>query len=332
MEIAIRNAPGKVNLFVEHGPHGILVIDAASDYPEARVALADGFRQISLALTDVTDIVISHLHVDHYGMAGWLAELSGAPVWIHEAGGFELWRHWNPREASERMAAFAETHGAPAQVAARISALDDWRYLLTLPSEFRQLVHGEKRNWAGRKWEVIFTPGHAAGHICLWSEEDKLLVGGDQLLAAGFAAVRWFSDELADPLGAYLRGVRALARLSPAVLLPGHGTVVADAVALARATEKHHRGVAARFLKLLDKPHSAMELVTAVYGDISDFRLRVVLTEVVASLRYLEIQGKAVSMLHDQVIYFGKTSSNKREWSWGPLLDTRGVPFVKKTA
>lgn len=332
MEIAIRNAPGKVNLFVERGPHGVLVIDAASDYPEARVALAAGFRQIGLALTDVTDIVISHLHIDHYGMAGWLAELSGAPVWIHEAGGFELWRHWNPKEAGERMAAFAVTHGASAEVAARITALDDWRYLLTLPGEFRQLVHGQTRTWANRTWEIIFTPGHAAGHICLWSEADKLLVGGDQLLAAGYAAVRWFSDELADPLGAYLRGVRALARLSPAALLPGHGPVVADAAALARATEKHHQRYAAGLLRLLDKPHSAMELVTAVHGEISDFRLRVVLTEVVASLRYLEIQGKVVSMLHECVIYFGKKGSDQREWAWGPVLDTRGIPADKNTA
>ena len=122
MEIAIRNAPGTVNLFVERGPHGVLVIDAASDYPEARVALAEGFRQIGLALTDVTHIVISHLHVDHYGMAGWLAELSGAPVWVHEAGGFELWRHWNPKEAGERMSGFAVMHGASPEVAARITA------------------------------------------------------------------------------------------------------------------------------------------------------------------------------------------------------------------
>lgn len=331
MEIAIRNAPGKVNLFVERGPHGVLVIDAASDYPEARVALAEGFRQIGLALTDVTHIVISHLHVDHYGMAGWLAELSGAPVWVHEAGGFELWRHWNPKEAGERMSGFAVMHGASPEVAARITALDDWRYLLTLPKSFGQLVHGEKRAWAGRQWDVIFTPGHAAGHICLWSEADKLLVGGDQLLAKAFAAVRWFNDELGDPLGAYLRGVRALGTLSPVALLPGHGEVVADVAALVRATEEHHLGVAAGVLELLDKPRSAMEVVTALHGEISDFRLRVVLTEVAASLRYLEIQGEAVSMLHGRVMYFGKTGSAKREWAWGPTLETSGIPTEKNT-
>jgi glyoxylase-like metal-dependent hydrolase (beta-lactamase superfamily II) len=322
IEIAIRNAPGKVNLFVERGPHGVLVIDAASDYPEARIALADGFKQIGLTLQDVTDIVISHLHIDHYGMAGWLSELSGAPVWIHEAGGFELWRHWNPSEAGERLVAFAAAHGASAERAVRISILDDWRYLLTLPKGFRQLVHGESRAWVGRNWKVIFTPGHAAGHICLWCEEDKVLVGGDQLLAAANAAVRWFNDELADPLGAYLRGLQGLAKLSPKLLLPGHGPVVTEVIALVRSTTKHHRTTIARLFDLLDQPRNAMQLVQAVYGELSDFRLRVVLTEVVACLRYLEIQGKAVSMLHGRVIHFGKATTDKRVWAWGPQLET----------
>ncbi len=74
--------------------------------------------------------------------------------------------------------------------------------------------------------EVLHTPGHSRGSLCLWQPEERLLVSGDTLiphissnalLAPGAAGFREKS------LPKYLRSLERIATLGPASVLPGHG-------------------------------------------------------------------------------------------------------------
>lgn len=99
-------------------------------------------------------------------------------------------------------------------------------------------------------WQVIATPGHTPGHLCLWQPDERILVTGDALSDYD---VGWVDLALDGPqaTGTALASLQRLADLQPRVLLPSHGPLPADTgAALATALRRAQR--------LVDDPDGAL--------------------------------------------------------------------------
>src|SRR5260370_4463135 len=84
-------------------------------------------------------------------------------------------------------------------------------------------IHGgEKFSAGGRSWEILHTPGHSPGHICIWSAEDRLLCSGDHLLKSISPPVTFERGFDRDPMGSYLESLRLGGLLAPAPVLAWH--------------------------------------------------------------------------------------------------------------
>src|SRR5215218_10381923 len=71
--------------YLVEGRDGWTVVDPGFDYPPARQIWESRAREVELSLDhDVARIIVTHLHPDHIGLASWLQERSGAPVWMLE--------------------------------------------------------------------------------------------------------------------------------------------------------------------------------------------------------------------------------------------------------
>ncbi|WP_346277334.1 MBL fold metallo-hydrolase [Pseudonocardia sp.] len=57
-------------------------------------------------------------------------------------------------------------------------------YLHSVVEASRRLRGGEEMVVGGERWEVVHTPGHSLGHVCLWSSARRVLLSGDHLLPA----------------------------------------------------------------------------------------------------------------------------------------------------
>ena len=100
------------------------------------------------------------------------------------------------------------------------------------------------------EWQVIRTPGHTPGHMCLWQPDERLLITGDALSDYD---VGWVNTALDGPEAAAtaLASLQRLSGLSPRVLLPAHGPIPADtASALTAALGRAQR--------LVDDPDGAV--------------------------------------------------------------------------
>ncbi|MFJ5310175.1 MBL fold metallo-hydrolase [Streptomyces sp. NPDC088350] len=91
----------------------------------------------------------------------------------------------------------------------------------------RPLHDGQLLRLGDTDWQVVDTPGHTPGHLCLWQPEERLLAVGDTL--SGYD-VGWVNLALDGPEAATtaLDSLHRLADLAPRVLLPSHGPIPED--------------------------------------------------------------------------------------------------------
>ncbi|MEM7113151.1 MAG: MBL fold metallo-hydrolase [Chloroflexota bacterium] len=105
---------------------------------------------------DVSHILLTHSHFDHVGGLAALKEATGAPIYIHPD--------------AVQMLALAATSAAR------------WQIPMDQPPEADQMVQeGDIIEVGQQKLEVLFTPGHAPGHVCFYLREHDVLFDGDVL-------------------------------------------------------------------------------------------------------------------------------------------------------
>ena len=121
---------------------GWTVIDTGFDYPPAREVWESGAAKVGLSLErDVARIIVTHLHPDHIGLARWLRERSGAPVWML-AGEIENARHvWDPERGTEDFVRYMMRNGMDPETAGATAATT--RLGIRVPERLNALRPGE---------------------------------------------------------------------------------------------------------------------------------------------------------------------------------------------
>src|SRR5579863_3754395 len=96
---------------------GVALVDAGWDTPEAWDALTDGLAVAGGTVADVRAVVVTHIHPDHYGLAGRVREASGAWIGLHEADAALLRRRYvETEELVSSMSDLLEVCGVPTEL------------------------------------------------------------------------------------------------------------------------------------------------------------------------------------------------------------------------
>ena len=64
---------------------GVAMVDAGWNTEDAWAALSDGLAAAGGSVSDVRAVLVTHIHPDHYGLAGRVREASGAWIGLHPA-------------------------------------------------------------------------------------------------------------------------------------------------------------------------------------------------------------------------------------------------------
>lgn len=217
IDLHFQGFPHVIASYVLRGPAGVAVIETgpASTYP----ALKAGLAGLGIEVTQVTDVLVTHVHLDHSGAAGWLARDSGATVHVHTVGAPHL------ADPGKLLASAQRIYGEDMD---RL-----WGETVAVPAgQVYALQDGDVIDAAGLRLVAVDTPGHAYHHMAY------LLDG--QCFTGDVAAVR-FPDlphvRVPTPppeidLPAWRRSLARLGELRPDSLLPTHfGPVEVDTYA-----------------------------------------------------------------------------------------------------
>lgn len=262
-----------VNVYLIEDGDGLALIDAGIDDPPSRAAwealLAGPLRGRRL-----TRLIVTHFHPDHVGLAGWLCERFGLKLAMSEteyliALNFRL----DPQGLrSEPYRSFYRSHGLTEESTELLlgNGLQYLRMVSTPPRTFLRLLAEDRLAIGERKFEVMTGAGHSPEQVMLYSEADSLIISADQVLAKISPNVSVEAmDPEGDPLGAYLRSLKALKRKLPedVLVLPGHNLPFVGLHTRADELIAHHE---ARCMAILEAckegPQTVAELVPVIFG------------------------------------------------------------------
>lgn len=294
-----------INVYVARGAKRSLIVDTGMNRAECRAALGEGLRALGID-TGSADFFITHLHADHIGLAKVFAR-PGATVFLNrpDAVWLETWSGWEP------FFPVAETHGVPvqalqAEVASNPSLAfeRDWLPEVTPVDEGRIFAVGAYR------FECISTPGHTAGHMCLYEPREKVLISGDHILGDISPNITsWLPGR--DPLKEYFSSLRKASTLEVDLVLPGHRRLFRGHQARIQALERHHQARLAEVLSLLsERTLTAFELASHMTWDLKGSWASWPLAqkwfatgEALAHLVYLEGAGAVTREEGDRVVF-----------------------------
>ncbi len=149
VDLLFQDIPGLISSYILEGSDSLALIEPG---PASTIDQAvDAIDKLGYSLNDVKDVMISHIHLDHAGAAGWWAK-QGARINVHHAGAQHL------IDPSKLIASATRIYKE------KMTAL--WGEILAVPkSQLRPLYDDDRIATAGTEITVIDTPGHAKHHI-----------------------------------------------------------------------------------------------------------------------------------------------------------------------
>jgi glyoxylase-like metal-dependent hydrolase (beta-lactamase superfamily II) len=288
---------------------GIALDDPTADARDndGTAPLAAALRSCGSSFERLARVVITHAHIDHYGVAGELVRRSDADLWMHAETERDRTKYADPASAVDRRAIMLADHGLYGEeLDSASTGLRDWMPVMpSIGQPTRLLTGGETFRAAERTWRVVPTPGHSPGHICLWSEDDRLLCSGDHLLKNIAPPVTFERGFERDPMGSFLESLRTVQRLSPSLVLPGHGDTFSNGAHRAEMIGNSKRRRLDRLLALIDgRDRSVADITTELFGpQPTGARQHFAMAEVLAYLAYFEVRGQARRERREDGVY-----------------------------
>lgn len=312
-----------VNVYALLGQDGWALLDSGTPTRSARRVLYEELQRLGLRIEHLRTIVLSHHHPDHTGLFAELHQQSGAAVLMHplDAVTLDIIREGKLHQRFEQISRFLAHHGIPASQrwSAQTNPTTPYDAIRVPPREAITLVEdGQQLDLVGASYRVVWTPGHADGHISLFRERDGVLLVADHVLPQTTPNVGLYSEQdPSNPLGNYFDALAKVAALPVSISLPGHGDPFHQLGERIQEIRQHHSQRFQSILTLLSqRPQHANELADTLFKDRlhdPDIR-RLAVGEVLAHLSYLHQQGQ-VEPYHTKegIIIYTLPSQNTQE-------------------
>jgi glyoxylase-like metal-dependent hydrolase (beta-lactamase superfamily II) len=217
-----------INLWAIEDGNGWAIVDTGLQTNDTTTAWRKLFSG-ALNKGEVTRVLVTHMHPDHIGMAGWLTRKFDCRLWMTRLE-YLTCRTLvadTGREAPEDGIRFYRGAGwdedAIEHYRARFGNFGKMTH--TLPDSYRRLRDKESIIIGKHEWRVVVGNGHSPEHACLYCPALKLLISGDQVLPRISSNVSVFPTEPdADPLADWIASIQKLKQEVPndVLVLPAH--------------------------------------------------------------------------------------------------------------
>ena len=181
--VTLPNSPLKsLNCYVFVGPERKLLVDTGFNRPECLESLQSGIRELGLDMHK-TDIFVTHCHADHCGLVPAIAT-EDSTIYM-SAIDKNLMNQFVAQDDSywDKLDNFFIGEGAPPSEMAESRRLNPARrFLPSRNFDCLTVNDNDVVKIADLEITCIHTPGHTPGHMCLYLEQEKIMLTGDHVL------------------------------------------------------------------------------------------------------------------------------------------------------
>jgi glyoxylase-like metal-dependent hydrolase (beta-lactamase superfamily II) len=231
-----------INVYLIEGANGYLLVDSGWNTDQSFATLHNYLLKIGAGFRDIKQIAVTHVHPDHYGMAGRIKQLSGSTIAMHHLEkGLIRSRYVSMEELLYQTDRMLIANGVPRDFVGKLrdATLGLENYIVPTPPDI--ILHDGDTITTGKfTFRVIWTPGHSSGHICLYEPEVKILLSGDHILPKITPNISLNPQSIENPLGRYLKSLQEIRQLDIRLTLPGHDRPFTRLTARIDEIIKHH--------------------------------------------------------------------------------------------
>jgi glyoxylase-like metal-dependent hydrolase (beta-lactamase superfamily II) len=282
-----------VNVHLVKLDDGWMLVDSGIATDECFSVIEQGMQSHGISWEDLRILLLTHMHPDHVGLADRILKRTSAKLYMHHADVAHLASIANGMKISPWFQQAMVEGGVPAELQTKIlkSFAMMGRNFVALTADCT-LRGGETIPVHGGTLQVIWTPGHSAGHVCLYSPEHKFLISGDHMLNGITPNISWHPDH--DTLGEYLSSLEMLNPYEIELVLGSHGRPFNDHRVWIRETAKHHAERCQEIRDAMkDGGRTAHQLVGSLWSrGLSPFHHQFAVLETLAHLEYMRRRGE----------------------------------------
>lgn len=299
---------GRVNCYL-FTKNGLTLLDPGPATDAAYDELAAGLKDHGFAVADVDQLLITHPHMDHFGLANRVVEESGARTVAHQNATRLLedpFEHFDREQAF--FGPFMQAMGVPEQVSDTAVTLPeaymDYQEPLAVDHE---LTDGDSVD-TGVELTAVHTPGHAPGSVCFVQETEAVAFTGDHVLQhispnPLLTVAPGTDDERTRSLPTYLDSLRRIQETDASVGYSGHGEEIPDLNGRAQEILDHHHSRKERIAEMIEAAGSmtAYDIMQEMFPDLPATEVFPGMSEVIGHLDLLEDEDRVTITEEDGV-------------------------------
>jgi glyoxylase-like metal-dependent hydrolase (beta-lactamase superfamily II) len=275
----------------------VTLVDTGIAVPDVEADLREGLAEFGIAFADVEQILLTHWHYDHSGLAGTIQAAGDATVRAHSADAPLVAGEEDAIRAarSYRKGLFDEW-GIPADKREELQRyLDRDDVLVGRAADVTPFEDGDVFRAGDRDLEAVHLPGHAAG-LCGYAFEGESgteVFSGDAVLPKYTPNVGGADVRVEDPLATYADSLVRFAEREFARAWPGHRDPIDDPTGRALTILEHHRQRTRNVVDVLREhgPADAWTVSAHLFGELSEIHILHGPGEAYAHLDHLENAG-----------------------------------------
>ncbi len=306
-----------LNAYLIRGESRCVLVDTGMGSDKAFAELSRQLAEIGVKPENLTEILVTHFHIDHVGLVPRLRKLSGAQL-IVSAKTTEAVQVVRQTYSSywKNLTDIYREVGVPTELVEQmLKATPGYLYQAVyeeLAKPSRTLEDGEKISIGEYSFQTIWTPGHSPGHICLYEPKRRFLMAGDHLLPTITPHVTPWGLE-SNALADYLDSLEKVGKLDVDVVLPSHEEPFKNHRKRINELQEHHRLRGTEMLSEIQRQElTAYQIASRIHWDVEYgswdqfplFQKFLAVGETLAHLKLLEEQGQVKKSIQAETILY----------------------------
>jgi glyoxylase-like metal-dependent hydrolase (beta-lactamase superfamily II) len=281
------------------GKEEITLIDAGPDIPGVLQLIMDTFKREGLIFNNINRIILTHGHMDHFGLASDIIKQLDHPVevYIHPEGRWKISTEFLVNEIwADELDQLKEMAGIPDDVLNAMKKGIRKYYSIAKPiDELKDMEDGHIFKGEGYTLKTVFTPGHDPGLCCLYEPDQKILFSSDHIIKnlTPKPILAMSRDRLRDKnykgLIAYQKSLDLVSGMDVRYLFPGHGEYIED---MQPVIAQYRRQYAERMEQVLNavikNEVPVYNLVRNIFPSVEKADVFIALSEIFSHLEVLE--------------------------------------------